>query len=357
MKFCGIALMLAASASAQEASTGFELRATVSESSSYTDQLTQSPRNSEPVSGGFLAMLYPTWKLSSHWAVTGAVEVHSRPYFAEEFQTQGYGVRADTLQANLSYSRYWEHGSIVVRAGELSSAFGSFLQRYDAAVNPLIGNPSTYGYYYQGVTLLGLTGAQVDATASKFDMRAQFVNSSPANRRSIFDRDQYGNWAGGMGYTISQGFRIGASSYYGPYLNRQYPFFFPGESNPVDLPALAYGLDVQWGKGPWNAWGEWQHFRMEYRAIPNFTQHAGYGELRRVLTPRWYAAVRVGYLRASAFPGSESYELAAGFRPNTHQLLKFGYQIQHGVAFPGTQGNVAAVELVTFFRAFSLAKD
>ena len=357
MKACGTILLIAAAASAQEANSGLELRTTVSESASYAEQLTQQPRGGEPVSGGFRAMLYPTWKLNSHWAVSGAVQVHSRPFFSEEFGTQGYGVRADILQANLSYSRNWEMGSLVVRVGQMSSAFGSFLQRYDAAVNPLIGVPTAYGYYYKGVTLLGLMGAQVDATAGKFDMRAQFVNSSPANRRSIFDHDQYGNWAGGMGYTIRQGFRVGASAYYGPYLHRQYPYFFPGEANPKELPGYAYGLDVQWGKGPWNAWGELQRFSMDYRAIPVFTQHMGYAELRRVLNPRWYAAVRVGYLRANAFPGSETYEIAAGFRPNTHQLLKFGYQIQHGLFYPGTQGNVASIELVTFFRAFSLATN
>src|ERR1019366_7630174 len=72
----------------------------------------------------------------------------------------------------------------------------------------------------------------------------------------IFERDQYGNWAGGLGYTVRQGFRVGGSAYYGPYLDRQYPYFFPGEVNPRDLPGSGYGLDVEWGSGHWNAWGE-----------------------------------------------------------------------------------------------------
>ncbi len=327
----------------------------MSESLFYTHQLTEDPRDGGPLSSGFRAMLYPTWKLSSHWTISGAVQVASRPYFAEDFETQGYGVRADALQANLSYSRYWGDGSLVVRVGELSTAFGSFLQRYDDSVNPLIGIPAAYGYYYKPVTFLGLAGAEVDATKGKFDVRAQFVNSSPVNRRTLFDHDQYGNWAGGLGYTVRQGLRIGASSYYGPYLDRQFPFFFPGEANPVDLPAYAYGLEVQWGKGPWNAWGEWQHFTMEYHTIPTFIEHTGYAELRRVLNPRWYAAVRAGYLRTNASPGSETYEIAAGFRPNTHQLLKFSYQVQSGAADPGTLGFVAAIVVVTFFIAFSFS--
>src|SRR6202035_1648357 len=101
------------------------------------------------------------------------VQLHSRPYFAEEFSTQGYGVKGALLQLNLGYSHFWEHNrSLGVRVGQLSSAFGAFLQRYDSADNPLIGVPAAYGYYYKPVTFIGLVGAQVDATAGKLDARA-----------------------------------------------------------------------------------------------------------------------------------------------------------------------------------------
>jgi hypothetical protein len=351
-------LLPAISVCAQEADSGFELRTTLSAVSSYSQELSQPPRDGSDITGGVRAMLYPTWKLNSHWTISGAYQLQSRPYFEEDFSTQGYGVKGDLLQLNLSYAHIWDHNrSLVVRVGQLSSAFGSFLQRYDSADNPLIGIPPAYGYYYEPVTFLGLVGAQVDATAGKLDARAQFVNSSPANRRTIFESDQYGNWAGGVGYTIRQGFRVGGSAYYGPYLDRHNPFFFPGEAEPRSLPASGLGLDVEWGAGHWNAWGELQHFQMDYHVIPNFTQDMGYAEVRRTLTPRWYGAVRIGYERFSVGPGSQTYEFAAGYRPNTHQLIKFGYTIQHGVEYPGTQGNVAAIEFVTSFRALSLAHD
>jgi hypothetical protein len=189
------------------------------------------------------------------------------------------------------------------------------------------------------------------------DARAQFVNSSPANRRTIFENDQYGNWAGGIGYTIRQGFRVGGSAFYGPYLDRQYPYFFPGEANPRNLPASGSGLDVEWGSGHWNAWGELQHFQMDYRVIPTFTQNMAYLEVRRTLNPRWYGAVRLGYERFSLGPGSQTYEFAAGFRANAHQLVKFGYTIQQGAEYSGTRGNIAAIEFVTSLRAISLATD
>jgi hypothetical protein len=286
-------------------------------------------------------MLYPTWKLSERWSMSGAVQIHSRPYFFEQLSTQGYGIEADVLQANLSYSRFWRDKSVAVRVGQLSSVFGSFLLRYDDAANPLIDMPSAYGYYYKSVATCGLAGAQVDATFKKLDVRAQFVNSSPANRRSLLDKDQYGNWAGGLGFTILQGLRAGASAYYGPYLHRQHRYYRPGEANPRDLPASGVGLDLQAARGHWNANGELQWFRKTYRAMPTRLQQGGYGEIRRTLHPQWYVASRIGYMR-SGTTTENVYEAAVGFRPKAHQLIKVGYQIA-----PPKLGNTLAVQFVT----------
>jgi hypothetical protein len=356
-KYAAVLFAAASLARAQEAASGFDLRVNLSTAGIYSHQLSQAPRSDGPLTGGARALLYPTWKLSSHWTVFGAVQVHSRPYFAEEVTTQGYGVKADVLQANISYSRSWANSSLQVRIGELTSAFGSFLLRYDPADNPLAGMPSAYGYYYKPVTSLGLMGAQVDGTAGRVDLRAQFVNSSPGNRRSIFDNAQYGSWAGGAGITIMQGFRAGVSAYRGPYLHRKYRFYFPGEADPRDLPGSGYGIDVQWGRGHWNVWGELQRHQRVYRAMPTYNQHTGYAEIRRVLNPRWYVAARAEYYRASVGPGGQIYEMAAGFRPNRHQLLKFDYAISQGPAVPGSLGNAAILELVTTLHPVSVDRD
>jgi len=345
----------AAAVWAQEAESGFELRSTVSIEAAHSPDLTEDPRDGAPMVGGFQALLYPTWKLDSHWAISGTIQVHSRPYFPEEFSTQGYGVKTSILNANISYSQFWGKSSLVVRVGQLTSAFGSFLLRYDPAANPLTGVPAGYGYYGGGVAVAGLAGAQVDGTVGPFDMRAQFTNSSPANPRSVFDKDQYANWAGGAGYTIRQGFRVGVSAYRGPYLDRQYQYFFPGEAPPRELPATGYGLDVQWGRGPWNVYGELSHFQFAYKVIPTFNQHTGYAEVRRVLNPRWYAAARANYMRPLGYPGSEAYEMAAGFRPTANQVLKFGYSIQHTAGDPDGLENAVTIQFVTNFRAFGFA--
>ncbi len=132
-----------------------------------------------------------------------------------------------------------------------------------------------------------------------------------------------------MGYTIRQGLRIGVSAYRGPYLYRESPYFFPGESSPRDLPATAVGADVEWARGHWNMYGEWQRFEMTYHAIPTFREDAGYFEAKRVLHPRWYIAARAGYAHGSYKSGGETYEASVGFRPDSFQLIKVGYSVQH----------------------------
>src|SRR5579864_8145789 len=191
---------------AQEATSGFELGATFSGEALYSPQLSNPPRNGDDVTGAFRAVLYPTWKVSRNWSFNAAIEGYSQPYFYEDFSKPGTAFQVQLLQANVSYSRFWENRSLVVRAGQLSSAFGSFLLRYDDAVNPLVDMPASYGYYFKGVTTASLAGAEVDASVGKVDLRTQFTNSSPANPRSILGKDQYLNWTAGAGYTIRQGF-------------------------------------------------------------------------------------------------------------------------------------------------------
>lgn len=341
---------------AQEANSGFDLQSTVSGMAAYSHRLSAQPRDGSPLTGGMRAMFYPTWKISKNWSVTGAIQIASRPYFYEQFATQGYGVKTDVLQAQLMYSQIHKNSSFVFRAGELSSAFGAFLLRYDDAVNPLIDMPLSYGYYQSGVTTRGLVGAQMDATEGKLDVRAQFVNSSPANPHGIFDKEQYGNWAGGIGYTLFQGCRVGVSAYHGPYLDRQSEYYFPGVA-PRDLPASAYGLEAQWGHGPWNAYAELQQFQFAYNVIPTFRENTGYLELRRVLHPRWYVATRLSYRRANLGPALQVYETAIGYRPNRWQLIKVGYEIQQSPAIRGLSANTFAIQLVTVFRPLSISRD
>jgi hypothetical protein len=125
---------------------------------------------------------------------------------------------------------------------------------------------------------------------------------------------------------------VGTSFLRGPYLDRQYAYFFPGEAAPNTLPATGVGVDVSWGHGPWNAYGEWQRFQMDYRVIPNFREQFAYGELRRVLAPRWFLAGRMTQMTDSAAPGYRVYEAGIGFRASASELVKLEYETNKTVA-------------------------
>lgn len=348
-------LAVAAGASAQEASSGFDLGTTIGAEGLYSQRMASPPRSEDDGTAAFRAVLYPTWKVNRNWTFSGAIEAYSYPYFFENFSTRKNGTTVQILHADVSYSRFWGNHSILIRAGQLPSAFGSFLLRYDDGVNPLIDMPLSYGYYLKGVSTGSLAGGEIDASLGKFDVRGQLTNSSPANPRSIVDTDQYLNWTVGGGYTIQQGFRVGASVYRGPYLDHQFPYYFPGEKDPSNLPATGVGVDVEWGRGHWNVSGEWQRFQMDYTMIPVFTETAGYGEVRLVLAPRWYVASRIGYIRPSSYSGWQSYEAAVGYRPGNHELIKLEYEIEQGPTISGTKQNTLALQFVTTLHPISFA--
>jgi hypothetical protein len=347
---CALA-MAGSSAFGQEASSGLDLRATFSAAAFDSSELTEAPRNGSRVDAGFRAVFYPTLKIDEHWTVTVAWQAISRPYFYETYLTQGHGVKTDILNATVNYAHPVGRGLVTMRVGEMPSAFGAFTLRYDDLENPLFNKPLEYGYYYMPVSTLAVAGVQVDASSGKWDGRAQFANSSPMSPRSLTERDQYGNWAGGAGYTIRQGLRVGASSYYGPYLYRGSRFFRTGEANPNTLSAHAVGADVQFAHGQWYTNGEIQQFVFPYRAIPTVRIQAGYFEVKRVLTPRWYVATRTGY-EHSSFSQTQSYEFAAGFRPGGNQLIKVDYELDRE---RGENQGTLAVQFVTAFHPLSIA--
>ncbi len=341
---------------AQEAGSGLDLRATLSGQGMISNMLTQSPRDGAPASAGFRGVVYPTWKISDRWTVTGALQMVTRPYFYQDFTDPGYGAKGYVLQASLNYARVSHRGSLLVRVGQLSSSFGAFLLRYDDADNALVDLPIEYGYYYAPISTLGLAGGQIDATRGKWDGRVQFANSSPANPRSLFQHDQYGNWAGGAGYTIRQGFRVGVSGYRGPYLDRQYEYFFPGEANPNTLNAHAAGVDANWTRNHTSVYVEGQRFVFPYKAIPTLLEVAGFAEVKQTVSPRWYLAMRGGMTSANEIGMVRNLETAAAYRVGRNELIKFDYEIEHHDMGTVHNDHTFAVQWVTTLHA-SASRD
>ena len=401
-----LALFLCLRAFAQEAEAGFTLPVTITGEGLYTHRLQSADTNASPVTGAFHAALYPGFKLGPHWFVYSSIHLSSTPFYYYDSYEPDHQLETKVVQAFLGYNRHYGTTSVMVKAGKLTSAFGAFPPHYDDADNPLLDQPIPYSAYFKlradqlpcgvrdllhqrytaeatqyacggasgdsegltPVTLYGLPGVEVDLSAHKFDARFQLTNSSPVNPQSLLSGSQHAQWTAGAGYSLVQGFRVGFSTYRGPFLDHSVAGFLPAGHSVRDFSATGTGLDAQWARGRWSTTGEWQWFRFDY---PNFRQSPttsfGYAEVKAVLNPRTYVAVRAGYQRNSLVednskrsdegfaPNVQAYEFAVGFRPNRWQLLKFGYEWLRGEDISGTRDNVFGIQLVTSIQALSKA--
>jgi hypothetical protein len=141
-------------------------------------------------------LLYPTLRVNKSWYVGSATQTATESFFYEGFDEGEYDLRMDVLQAFLAYERYSGRNMIRFKAGEMSTAFGSYTLDYDDARNPLIDIPAGYGYYYSPVSTLGFTGAEIDEIVNRFDLRIQAPQAlqatgagPPPNRPTKSPRD------------------------------------------------------------------------------------------------------------------------------------------------------------------------
>jgi len=395
--------LLATLAAAQEANYGFSVPMTLSAGGMYTHRTQAYEPGASPITGGFRAMLDPTLKLGEHWFAYAAVQFRLAPYFYYDAYDPDHEFYSDVLQAFVGYSFHPGAATMVVKAGRLSSAFGSFPPRYDDVDNPLLDQPLAYNWQlplyptqlpcgvqsfsptYSGtqpscsaywassnqpglapVTLYSLPGIEADFSGYRLDGRVQITSGSPANPQSLVRAGQFAQWTAGGGYTIRQGFRVGISGFRGPYLDPSVVSWLPWGTTLRSFPASGIGVDVQFAHGRWSATGEWQRFSFD---LPYFTQspavEAGYGEVKAILTPRFYLAERIGWMTARNVASQgiwgefqspiSSYETAMGCWLNRYQLLKVGYEWLNSGYQPGTLGNVFGVQLVTSVHGLNWA--
>ncbi len=98
---------------------------------------------------------------------------------------------------------------------------------------------------------------------------------------------------------------------------------------------------------------KWQQFVMPYTVIPTFRESAGYAEVKQVLSPRLYIAVRSGFSSANASGKVQKLETAGGFRPNRLQLVKVSYEYEYYSTGTERNDKTVAIQLITtLHRAF-----
>jgi len=391
---------------AQDAASGIVMPITITGGIIATERGRDADPEAATVFPGAHVALYPSLKINSQWFVSSNIELHSTPFHYYEAFYPERDVETHVQELFLGYTRYGEHSSFGMKLGQLNSAFGAFPLRYSDAVNSLLDQPLAFAYavklrpdqlpcgtrdlvaqeaypvyveHYCGgstaerngmtpVTLYGLPGIELDANWKRMDYRFQVTNSSPANPQSLSSHSQHAQWTAGAGFTIQQGFRVGVSGFDGPFMEDDVIYRLSSGATVRDFPARGVGIDAKWGRGRWSANAEWQ--RVEYR-YPRFTVppaiSAGYLEVKSILTPRIYAAIRGGLevfgsvtdttaTSASHFlPNRQSYEGAVGYHLNHFQTIKVGYEWLKTNGQSGTRGNVFGVQLVTSIRSLSKA--
>jgi hypothetical protein len=370
----GCLLCLCIGGRGQEATTAISIPITVSGDVRATTAPSGDDDGTNPAAG-FRAVLSPTVQLTRHWFLYAALEAHSSNYFA--YPTGSYDdgpVQFQVMQAFAGYTSTLSKASILIKAGQLSSAFGTFPVEYDDAKMPLIDAPplytttlplrpdqlpcgvndvigQSYGseiedhcggsvrerYGLTPVALYGLPAFEAEVAISRVDARLQLTNSSPASPQALTSDSQHLEWTAGGGYALRGGLHIGASAFWGPYLDRNLDPILPAGTSVRDFVASGKGIDAEWSKGRWSIAGEWQHFRF---GLPGFlvspAEDAGYGQIKRIISPRIYLSARAtaehfGRIQdnhgasANQFEGPlQIYEMTFGYRLNRQQLLKIG---------------------------------
>jgi len=289
-----LSALISLPAAAQDAEAGIAVPITLTGGALYSHRMQGDNPAAGPVDGAFHLSVSPTLRLSEHWFAYASIQLRSTPFYYYDAFEADHDVDIDAIQAFLGYTTTYKSATILVKAGQLATAFGSFPLHYDDADNPLLDQPLSYatyvnvspdqlcsapaqsssgwstGYSCGGsygltpVTLYGLPGVEVDVSDHKVDGRFQVTNSSPANPHELLSGNQYAQWTAGGGYTIIQGFRIGGSVFRGPYLDRGVISWLSAGQTARDFPATGAGLDAQWARGRWSTSGEWQWFRFDY---------------------------------------------------------------------------------------------
>ena len=401
-------------ATAQESSYGISVPVTITGNALYTNAKQTDDGVTRAATAGFRAVASPVLRLGPHWFFYSRLDLYSSSYFTGSSYSsyEESSVDFDAMEAFAGYSVKVGQSTLLLKAGQMSSAFGLAPVEYDDSKMPLLAPPSIYtsrvnlrpdqipcstadmlgqrtGYEIEfdcggdrpdrygiaPVTLDGIPAFEAELSTHRVDARLQITNSSPANPRGLLADSQFVQWTAGAGYTFRNGLHLGASGFRGPYLDKTLETVLPPGKNIRDFNATGIGADLQWSRGAWSTEGEWQRFRFE---VPGFTVSpsvgAGYGQVKRILSPRVYVAARASFERFGRVADSarqvaehfqsplETYEIGAGYRLNRRQLIKAGFFLENSAFgdewdpnlghFHGTVEIQLVTEVTALSRAF-----
>lgn len=244
------------------------------------------------------------------------------------------GEEETTLELEQAYLRYTASTALplAVEAGKLAAPFGNFSRRYFSDVNPLIGEPSSYGVAYPTVLQARMRAGRLDGTFAVMDR--PMVNES-----WVPESDSRARPALALGVTPVVGARFGIFATRGSYLGGEVQDEIPAGSRWQEYGQTVLGFDVQFSRGYFELNGEFANSSYE---VPTFDRNsrgvAWFLEPRYTFTPRLFGAVRYErndypYIMprgGGAWTGRNSdlstVEIAAGYRLWAGATLKVSWR-------------------------------
>ncbi|MEM7414958.1 MAG: hypothetical protein AAF389_05630 [Gemmatimonadota bacterium] len=264
-----------------------------------------------------------------------------------------FGLRSTYFNANplIGLPLAWQYRTNLV--GEGTSTFASLT---GAAAGPGGGVPLLYDACWNiQWELLGEAGI--------FEYSFALTPGSLSNPAKSADVEGQ-SWMARVGLTPAAGLRVGVSASEGPFLSAPTPdengdLPYTAETNSFDQSLL--GVDVEFLRGPFAIHAEVHASRWETPLVDDALDlTSGFVEVRYDISPRWYAAGRVGTMRfgeiapnggGNALPWDADLnrtEFALGYRASRGVLIKADWQRTRTVGTGFTQ-NLFATQLSTVF--------
>lgn len=273
----------------------------------------------------------------SRLRVMGEWRVATRLAFVGEARTEN----ADSVGVPALYVRWrpFDAHDISVQAGRVPPVIGAFPRRAYGHDNLVIGAPLAYQYltslrpdavpatvdelltmrargwqpsYTVGATHLrpglplasGLrwdTGVEVSWRRAPVQLAFALTRAAPSRALAFDDRSAGPGWSARVASVTPAGPVIGVSAASGPWLEPALAMTAGGAS--ARSAQRLFGLDAEYGRGPWLARGEWIRTIFTLPLAGPATDSSslgawsGYVEGRYRLAPRWQLAARAETLR------------------------------------------------------------
>jgi hypothetical protein len=132
---------------AQEADAGITVPVTITGWALYSHRMQGDDPAAGVMAGAFHAAFFFQPQIEHTLVCLSVHSAASKPFYYYDAFAADRLVKLKVARAFVGYTRSYKSATIVIKAGQLASAFGSFPLRYDDTENPLLDQPTSHSTY------------------------------------------------------------------------------------------------------------------------------------------------------------------------------------------------------------------